>query len=227
VGCIVCTHWALLSEGWATRTPTDRAGADVAHVSCPAVLRDVDEGIEDALYDSQAIRGFVGIDLARESAPDATTLLKFRRLLNEHDLTERIFACINSTLSDKGLMLREITIVDATIIEAPSSTKNQKHERDPQMHQTKKSNQWHFSMKAHIGAEAHSGLIHTVMSTAVNAHDVPQAHALLHGQEQYGHGDAGYQGVDKREEMAKSKVRWFIAKRSLFELRTKAQVQRA
>jgi IS5 family transposase len=127
-----------------------------------------DEGIEDALYDSQAIRGFVGVDLARESAPDATTLLKFRRLLNEHDLTARIFACINATLSDKGLMLREGTIVDATIIEAPSSTKNQKGERDPQMHQTKKGNQWHFGMKAHIGVDAHSGLIHTVVSTAGN-----------------------------------------------------------
>jgi len=172
-----------------------------------------DEGIEDALYDSQAIRGFVGIDLARESAPNATTLLKFRRLLNEHGLTERIFACINATLSDKGLMLREGTIVDATIIEAPSSTKNKKGERDPQMHQTKKGNQWHFGMKAHIGVDAHSGLIHTVVSTAGNVHDVTQAHALLHGQEQYGHGDAGYQGVDKREEMAKSKVRWFIAMR--------------
>ena len=172
-----------------------------------------DEGIEDALYDSQAIRGFVGVDLARESAPDATTLLKFRRLLNEHDLTARIFACINATLSDKGLMLREGTIVDATIIEAPSSTKNQKGERDPQMHQTKKGNQWHFGMKAHIGVDAHSGLIHTVVSTAGNVHDVTQTHILLHGEEHYGHGDAGYQGVDKREEMAKSKVRWFIAMR--------------
>jgi IS5 family transposase len=101
-----------------------------------------DEGIEDALYDSQAIRGFVGIDLSREAAPDATTLLKFRRLLEKHKLTEHIFAAINAHLAEKGQMLREGTIVDATIIAAPSSTKNQKGERDPQMHQTKKGNRW-------------------------------------------------------------------------------------
>ena len=171
-----------------------------------------DEGIEDALYDSQAIRQFVGLDLGRESAPDATTLLKFRHLLETHKLTETIFATIKAHLASQGLMLREGTIVDATIIAAPSSTKNAKGERDPEMHQTKKGNQWHFGMKAHIGVDAASGLVHTVIGTAANINDVTQAQALLHGDEREGYGDAGYQGADKRPE-AQGKVRWNIAMR--------------
>jgi IS5 family transposase len=172
-----------------------------------------DEGVEDAIYDSQAIRGFVGVDLTREAAPDATTLLKFRRLLETHQLTERIFAAINVHLAVKGLMLKEGTVVDATIIAAPSSTKNQDGERDPAMHQTKKGNQWHFGMKAHIGADAESGLVHTVVTTAANVSDVTQAHALLHGEETTVFGDAGYQGVDKREENQQTDVTWHVAMR--------------
>jgi IS5 family transposase len=172
-----------------------------------------DEGIEDAIYDSQAIRSFVGIDLRRESAPDATTLLKFRRLLEKHKLTERIFAAINVHLADKGLMLKEGTVVDATIIAAPSSTKNQSEGRDPEMHQTKKGNQWHFGMKAHIGVDAQSGIVHTVVTTAANISDVTQASKLLHGEESIAFGDAGYQGVEKREENKDSKVRWHVAMR--------------
>ncbi len=172
-----------------------------------------DEGIEDALYDSQAIRAFVGIDLSRESAPDATTLLRFRRLLEEHKLTERIFAAINTLLAVKGLILKEGTVVDATIIAAPSSTKNQSGERDPEMHQTKKGNQWHFGMKAHIGVDAGSGITHTLMTTPANAADVTQAHALLHGEEQLAFGDAGYQGVEKREEDLHTAVPWHVALR--------------
>ena len=172
-----------------------------------------DEGIEDAIYDSQAIRGFVGVDLTREAAPDATTLLKFRRLLETHQLTERIFAAINVHLAVKGLMLKEGTVVDATIIAAPSSTKNQDGERDPAMHQTKKGNQWHFGMKAHIGADADSGLVHTVVTTAANVSDVTQAHALLHGDETTVFGDAGYQGVEKREENQHTDVTWHVAMR--------------
>ena len=171
-----------------------------------------DEGIEDALYDSQAIRQFVGLDLGRESAPDATTLLKFRRLLETHQLTETIFATIKAHLASQGLMLREGTIVDATIIAAPSSTKNAKGKRDPEMHQTKKGKQWHFGMKAHIGVDAASGLVHTVIGTAANVNDVTQAQALLHGDEQEGYGNAGYQGAGKRPE-AQGKVRWNIAMR--------------
>ena len=172
-----------------------------------------DEGIEDAIYDSQAIRGFVGVDLNREAAPDATTLLKFRRLLEQHKLTERIFAAINAHLVQKGLMLKEGTIVDATIIAAPSSNKNQSGERDPQMHQTKKGNQWHVGMKTHIGVDAESGITHTLVTTAANTSDVTQAHALLHGQERMAFGDAGYQGVEKREENRGLPVRWEVAMR--------------
>ena len=154
-----------------------------------------DEGIEDALYDSQAIRRFVGIDLARESAPDATTLLKFRHLLEAHRLTESIFNVINAHLAEKGLLLREGTIVDATLIAAPPSTKNREGRRDGEMHQVKKGNQWYFGMKAHIGVDAQSGLVHTLVGTAANVSDVTQAQALLHGDETVAFGDAGYQGV--------------------------------
>src|SRR5690554_5898583 len=138
-----------------------------------------DEGIEDALYDSQAIRCFVGIDLSREAAPDATTLLKFRRQLETHQLTESIFNAISAHLAEKGLMLREGTIVDATLIAAPPSTKNREGKRDEEMHQTKKGKQWYFGMKAHIGVDAQSGLVHTVVGTAANVSDVTQAQALL------------------------------------------------
>lgn len=172
-----------------------------------------DEGIEDALYDSQAIRRFVGIDLGRESAPDATTLLKFRRLLETHQLTESIFSAINAHLAEQGLLMRAGTIVDATIIAAPSSTKNQGGQRDAEMHQTKKGNQWHFGMKAHIGVDAQSGLVHSVIGTAANVHDVTQAQALLHGEETDVFGDAGYQGVEKREENLDLPVNWHIAMR--------------
>jgi IS5 family transposase len=175
-----------------------------------------DEGIEDAIYDSQAIRRFVGIDLAREAAPDATTLLKFRRLLEEKGLTDAIFNAINAHLAEKGLFLRQGTVVDATIIAAPPSTKNRSGERDPQMHQAKKGNQWHFGMKAHIGVDAESGLVHTVIGTAANVNDVTQAGALLHGDETDAFGDAGYQGVEKREENLEVPVAWHVAmKRSV------------
>lgn len=172
-----------------------------------------DEGMEDAIYDSQAIRRFVGIDLTREGAPDATTLLKFRRLLEEKDLTDSIFNAINAHLAEKGLFLRQGTVVDATLIAAPPSTKNQSGERDPDMHQSKKGNQWHFGMKAHIGVDAASGLVHTVVGTAANVNDVTQAQALLQGEETDVFGDAGYQGVEKREENLEAPVRWHIAMR--------------
>ena len=168
-----------------------------------------DEALEDALYDSQALRDFVGIDLSGESVPDATTLLKFRHLLQEHDLTRALFDEINAHLAQKGLLMRSGTIVDATIIAAPSSTKNADHARDPDMHQTKKGNEWHFGMKAHIGVDAESGLVHTVVATAANVSDVTQAGGLLHGQEKTAFGDSGYQGVDKRDE-AKG-PRWHVA----------------
>jgi transposase, IS5 family len=157
------------------------------------------EGAEDALYDSQAIRRFVGVDLSREAAPDATTLLNFRHLLEVHQLTESIFNTINAHLAEKGLFLREGTIVDATLIAAAPSTKNKNGKRDGEMHQAKKGNQWHFGMKAHIGVDAQSGLVHTVIGTAANVHDIIQAQAFLHGGETDVFGDAGYQGVEKRD----------------------------
>ena len=168
-----------------------------------------DGALEDALYDSQALRDFVGIDLSRESVPDATTLLKFRRLLLDNDLTKALFEEINAHLAEQGLLMRAGTIVDATIIAAPSSTKNAGNTRDPEMHQTKKGNQWHFGMKAHVGVDAGSGLVHTVVATAANVHDVTQAGALLHGEETVAFGDAGYRGVDKREEARGPK--WHVA----------------
>jgi len=172
-----------------------------------------DEGAEDALYDSQAIRRFVGVDLGREAAPDATTLLNFRHLLEAHQLTESIFNTINAHLAEKGLFLREGTIVDATLIAAAPSTKNKEGKRDGEMHQTKKGNQWHFGMKAHIGVDAQSGLVHTVLGTAANVHDITQAQALLHGDETDAFGDAGYQGVEKREESLELPVTWHVAMR--------------
>jgi IS5 family transposase len=168
-----------------------------------------DEALEDALYDSQALRDFVGIDLSRESVPDATTLLKFRRLLQDNDLTRALFDEINAHLTYQGLLMRAGTIVDATIIAAPSSTKNEGKTRDPDMHQTKKGNQWFFGMKAHIGVDAESGIVHSVVATAANVGDITQAGALLHGEEEVAFGDAGYRGVNKREEA--QGPRWHVA----------------
>ncbi len=160
-----------------------------------------DEALEDAIYDSQAMRLFAGIDLSVESVPDATTLLKFRHLLEQHQLTGQIFAEVGALLCERQLLMKEGTIVDATIIAAPPSTKNAKKERDPEMHQTKKGNQWHFGLKAHIGADAASGLVHTVTVTAANVADIAQTHALLHGAEKTVWADAGYLGVEKRMEI--------------------------
>lgn len=178
-----------------------------------------DEALEDAVSDSAAIRNFVGIDLGREEAPDATTVLKFRRLLEDSQLTQAMFAQINAQLSERGLMMREGTMVDATIINAPSSTKNKGKQRDIEMHQTKKRNQWYFGMKAHIGADANSGLVHSVHVTAANESDVAHTHELLHGHESEVFADAGYVGVQKRDEVTQAQqagdirpdVKWAIA----------------
>jgi transposase, IS5 family len=178
-----------------------------------------DEALEDALYDSQAMREFIGIDLGREDVPDATTLLKFRRLLEQHELAAAILAEVNAHLSERGLLMRQGTVVDATIIAAPSSTKNEDGKRDPEMHQTKKGNQWHFGMKMHAGVDEASGLIHSVVCTAANEADVAHGHELLHGQESRVHGDSGYIGLDKRAEITaaqeadrlRSDIDWRIA----------------
>jgi IS5 family transposase len=172
-----------------------------------------DEALEDALYDSQALQQFARIDLNAEGVPDATTLLNFRHLLETHDLCKGLFSAINADLSARGLLLREGTLVDATLIAAPPSTKNKEKKRDPEMHQTKKGNQWYFGMKAHIGADRDSKLVHTIVVTAANVADITQTAELLHGQEKQVHADAGYTGVEKRGEIValERKIDWQIA----------------
>jgi IS5 family transposase len=172
-----------------------------------------DEALEDALYDSQALQQFARIDLRAEGVPDATTLLNFRHLLETHDLCKGLFRAINADLTARGLLLREGTLVDATLIAAPPSTKNQEKKRDPEMHQTKKGNQWYFGMKAHIGADRDSKLVHTVVVTAANVADITKASELLQGAEQQVHADAGYTGVEKRAEIVAlaRKIDWQIA----------------
>lgn len=174
-----------------------------------------DEALEDALYDSQALQSFARIDLSAEGVPDATTLLKFRRLLETHDLCKGLFEAINADLTARGLLLREGTLVDATLIAAPSSTKNKEKQRDPEMHQTKKGNQWYFGMKAHIGADRDSKLVHSVVVTAANVADVTQTTQLLHGEERQVHADAGYTGVEKRPEIVVlgRSIDWQIARK--------------
>jgi IS5 family transposase len=172
-----------------------------------------DPAMEEALYDTPMFREFVGLDAGEDNLPDESTILRFRHLLEAHNLSIQILATVNATLTAKGLLLKSGTVVDATLIAAPSSTKNQDGERDPEMHQTKKGNQWHFGMKAHAGVDADSGLVHSVATTAANAHDVTQAHALLHGQESDVFADSGYRGVEKREEIQAQHpdVNWHIA----------------
>ena len=178
-----------------------------------------DEAVEDAIYDSQALRNFMAIDLGRQSVPDATTLMGFRHMLEAHELTQAMLAEINAMLKAQGLLMNRGTLVDATLIAAASSTKNRAHSRDPQMHQTKKGNQWYFGLKAHIGVDRESGLVHTLKTTAANVSDISQTAALLHGQEVDIWLDAGYVGVEKREDMQTAlkgnnqTVRWHIAKR--------------
>lgn len=170
-----------------------------------------DEALEDAIYDSQAMRDFVGVDLGGEDVPDATTMLKFRHLLEENELTKAIFEEIATHLKAKKLLLKEGSIVDATIINAPSSTKNLEGKRDSEMHQVKKGNQWYFGMKAHIGVDAQSGIVHSVVVSAANVSDISQTSHLLHGEEKRVYADAGYLGVEKREEFEGSKIDWLVA----------------
>ena len=160
-----------------------------------------DPAMEDALIEVATIRRFAGIDLISDRIPDETTILSFRHLLEKHDLGQKIFESVKAHLKQQGMAMKQGTIIDATLISAPSSTKNKDGKRDPEMHQTKKGNQWHFGMKAHIGADAESGLVHTVTGTAANEHDITQAHALLHGEENVVFADSGYRGITKREEI--------------------------
>lgn len=163
----------------------------------------VDAACEDALLDSTALRRFVGIDLGRERVPDATTLLKFRRLLEKHQLGQALFAKVGEALQAQGLKVGTGTIVDATIIGAPSSTKNAQKQRDPEMHQTRKGRQWYFGMKLHIGVDSKTGLAHRAVVTAANVHDKHPLPALLHGQEERLYGDSAYAS---QQELIRSKA---------------------
>lgn len=153
-----------------------------------------DPAAEEALYDSRALRQFVGIDLGREPAPDETTICKFRHLMEKHNLGDQLFHLVNQYLQENGLKVSRGTIFDATIISAPSSTKNKKKERDPEMHQTRKGNQWYFGMKAHLGVDSRTKLIHSVVATAANVHDSQVLPDLLHGEEARVWGDSAYDG---------------------------------
>lgn len=170
-----------------------------------------DPAMEEALHDMPLFREFVGLTWDSR-IPDESTILRFRHLLEKHKLTEQILAAVNAVLLDKGLMLKAGTVVDATLIAAPSSTKNQSGERDPEMKQSKKGNQWHFGMKAHIGVDAESGLVHTVRGTSGNVNDVVEANRLLHGEEEVVFADSGYRGAHKRPD-AKQGVAWHVAMR--------------
>ena len=170
-----------------------------------------DPGMEEALYEIVPMRQFAQLPLTG-ALPDETTVLNFRRLLETHQLAPKLLEAVNAHLTEKGLLLRRGTIVDATIIAAAPSTKNKDKARDPEMHQTKKGNQWYFGMKAHIGVDGDSGLVHTVVTTAANAADVSQVEHLLHGEETTVHGDAGYIGADKRV-AAERKREWHIAEK--------------
>ena len=202
---------AVLSQGGPGPSAL-RVVVDAADTLCAAVLQSERPGMEDLLYEAESVRRFVGLRLSGP-LPDETTILNFRHLLEERHLGQGLMEEINRHLASQGLRLREGTIVDASIIEAPSSTKNGAGERDPQMRQTKKGNEWHFGMKVHIGVDSETGVVHSMSTTSANVHDVTEAHRLLHGGEKRVWGDAGYQGVAKRDENEGLDVEWRVAMR--------------
>jgi len=157
------------------------------------------------------LREFAQLPTGVARLPDESTVLRFRHLLETHGLATKILATVNDTLSARGPLLKSGSVVDATLISAPSSTKNATGTRDPEMHQTKKGNNWYFGMKAHIGAYADSGLVHTVIGTAANVNDVTVGHDLTHGQERHVFADAGYQGIAKRSEAEGTTAQWHVA----------------
>ena len=170
-----------------------------------------DPAMEEAFFDTPLYREFAKLEeFAR--LPDESIILRFRHRLDKHKLAEQILVTVNELLSQRGLLLKTGTVVDATLIAAPTSTKNKGKARDPEMHSSKKGNQWYFGMKAHIGADAESGLVHTVRGTSGHVSDIAEGNTLLHGEESLSFGDAGYQGIEKRPD-SKAHVRWHIAMR--------------
>lgn len=176
-----------------------------------------DEGVEDAIYDSYAMRKFMGINFFEEQAPDSTTLLKFRHLIEKNKIAEQFFEAIKYVIEKSGYMMRGGSIIDATIISAPSSIKNAGKARDPEMHQTKKGNEWHFGMKCHIGVCAASGFVHSVEATSAKVHDIVIASKLIRDDDEVVYGDSGFLGIEKREEIKAdehlSKIEYRINKR--------------
>ena len=170
-----------------------------------------DPAMEEAFFDTPLYRDFAGLD-EYTRLPDESTILRFRHRLEKYKLAAKILETVNEILTQRGLLLKAGTVVDATLIAAPSSTKNKDHQRDPEMHSSKKGEQMYFGMKAHIGADAESGLVHTVRGTSGNVHDINEGNSLLHGEETVAFGDAGYQGIQKRPD-AKPEVTWHIAMR--------------
>lgn len=199
---------AVLPQGtaWAS---ADGNREDAENVLLQAWFSLSDEGVEDAMYDSYAFRKFSRIDFLTEQVPDATTLLKFRKLLVDNGINEKLFEDVKARLEKAGLIMHGGTVVDATIIAAPKSTKNKSGRRDEEMHQTKKGNEWHF------GCDAQTGYVHT--ATAANVHDITEAHKLVRDDDEVVYCDSGYLGIEKREEIRKdahlSKVEYKIAKR--------------
>lgn len=173
-----------------------------------------DVAIEDAIYDSYAMRSFIRIDCNKKQVPDSTTLLKFRHLLEQHHIGKKIFADVKNRLEEKGLIMHGGTIVDATIISVPNSTKNKEGKRDPEMHQTKKGNQWYHGIKIHAGVDAGSGYVHTITATAANVHDLQETSKLIRDDDNVVYGDSGYTGIEKRLEIAgdsqKSQIEYII-----------------
>lgn len=209
--------WVRLEKKIAKHYPKGETGrppyplAVMLRVHCLQLFYNLsDPGMEDALYEIASMRRFAGLRLS-ERLPDETTILNFRHFLEAHQLGKGLFEEINRHLKAQNLVFREGTIVDATIISAPSSTKNESGTRDPQMHQTRKGQQWFFGMKLHIGVDETLGLIHSLETTPANASDINHAHQLLHGEEERVWADAGYTGIEKREEH--QGVDWLVALR--------------
>jgi IS5 family transposase len=173
-----------------------------------------DPGMEDSLYDIESMRRFAGIDLEFDAVPDETTILNFRHLLEQHELTKQLFEETKQYLKEKGLLLREGTIVDATIIGASSSTKNQGNTRDPEMKQTQKGNQWYFGMKAHVGTDTGKGLVHSVVVTDAAVHDSRVMDNLLHGEEEAVYGDKAYASKEKQREYEGKDIKWCVKRKA-------------
>ena len=171
-----------------------------------------DPGMEDALYDSESMRRFAGIELGHDPVPDETTILKFRHLLEQNNGTQELFSEVQRYLQEKGLVIREGTIVDATLIDAPTSRKNETKQRDPEMSQVKKGNEWYFGMKAHIGAETSRGLVHTVVCTTARVHDSRVIDDLLHGDEEVIYGDRAYHSAARKADFESRGIAWKVAK---------------